>query len=202
MNFHLVVGHGVRSGHSTGAIRGTVGDPPWCFQRGAGECGHQLPLLHDDRRLWPLRFRTLSPGDYSARPESGMSRQTTPGLHVDVDGATELAFKLAVAGNKETLTLLGPDYGTTDLRLTPRLYAGSRVKLELIVESSNLLNRDNQRIQITQDGFISNAVPFVETTNTIGISSFPVDTGCYQALSKPPTPTPRAKYKWLWKLIY
>ena len=50
-------------------------------------------------------------------------------------------------------SLLGPDYATTDMRLTRRLYAGDRVKLELMAESFNLLNRDNQRVQITQDGF-------------------------------------------------
>jgi hypothetical protein len=36
-----------------------------------------------------------------------MSPQTTPGLHVDVGGTTELAFKLAVAGIKETITVSG-----------------------------------------------------------------------------------------------
>ena len=53
-------------------------------------------------------FELLPPGDYSARAESpGMSPQTTPGLHVDVGGTTELAFKLAVAGAKETITVSG-----------------------------------------------------------------------------------------------
>ena len=58
-------------------------------------------------------------------------------------------------------SLVGPDYATTDLRLTRRLYAGDRVKLELMAESFNLLNRDNKRVQITQDGFISNSAQFV-----------------------------------------
>ena len=70
-------------------------------------------------------------------------------------------------------SLLGPDYATTDLRLTRRLYAGDRVKLELMAESFNLLNRDNQRVQITQDGFVSNSAQFVQTTKTIGINIFP-----------------------------
>jgi TonB dependent receptor len=70
-------------------------------------------------------------------------------------------------------SLVGPDYATTDLRLTRRLYAGDRVKLELMAESFNLLNRDNKRVQITQDGFISNSAQFVETTNTSGINIFP-----------------------------
>ena len=40
----------------------------------------------------------------------------------------------------------GPDYATTDLRVTRRLLARDRLKIELIVESFNLLNRDNQRV--------------------------------------------------------
>jgi hypothetical protein len=50
---------------------------------------------------------------------------------------------------------------------------GDRVKLELMGESFNLLNRDNKRVQITQDGFISNPTQFVETDKTIGINIFP-----------------------------
>jgi hypothetical protein len=47
------------------------------------------------------------------------------------------------------------------------------MKVELIAESFNLLHRDNQRVQITQDGFISNSAQFVQTTNTTGINIFP-----------------------------
>jgi hypothetical protein len=47
------------------------------------------------------------------------------------------------------------------------------VKLELMAESFNLLNRDNQRVQITQDGFVSNSAQFVQTSKTIGINIFP-----------------------------
>ena len=70
-------------------------------------------------------------------------------------------------------SLLGPDYATTDMRLTRRLYARDRVKLELMVESFNLLNRNNQRVQITQDGFQSNSTQFVQTDKAIGINIFP-----------------------------
>ena len=37
----------------------------------------------------------------------------------------------------------------------------------------NLLNRDNQRVQITQDGFITNSAQFVQTSKIIGINIFP-----------------------------
>ncbi len=68
---------------------------------------------------------------------------------------------------------LGPDYSTTDMRLTRRFYFGDRIKLDLIVESFNLLNRDNQRVQISADGFQNAAGQFVQFDNSIGINTFP-----------------------------
>ncbi|HEU5452756.1 MAG TPA: TonB-dependent receptor, partial [Terriglobales bacterium] len=55
----------------------------------------------------------------------------------------------------------GPDYATTDLRLTRRIYAGDRLQLELSAESFNLFNRNNQRVQISDDGFLNSAGTFV-----------------------------------------
>ena len=70
-------------------------------------------------------------------------------------------------------SLVGPDYATADIRLSRRLLLGDRMKLEFLAESFNLLNRDNQRVQITQDGFISNSAQFVQTSKVIGINIFP-----------------------------
>jgi len=47
------------------------------------------------------------------------------------------------------------------------------VKLEMVGESFNLLNRDNQRVQITEDGLQSNSARFVQTTKHLGINYFP-----------------------------
>ena len=68
---------------------------------------------------------------------------------------------------------LGPDYATTDLRLTRRLYVRPRYQLELVVEAFNALNRDNQRVQISDDGFTSTATDFTQIDKTIGINHFP-----------------------------
>jgi hypothetical protein len=68
---------------------------------------------------------------------------------------------------------LGPDYATADLRLTRRLYLRPRYKLELAAEAFNALNRDNQRVTITDDGFTSTATDFVQLDKTIGIKYFP-----------------------------
>ena len=68
---------------------------------------------------------------------------------------------------------LGPDYATTDMRLTRRLYVHDRVKLDLVAESFNLLNRDNQRVQFSDDGFLNTAGQFVQVDNQTGINHFP-----------------------------
>ena len=50
----------------------------------------------------------LPPGEYSARAEAeGMSPQVSPAVRVNVGGATELTFRLTVAGAKETVTVSG-----------------------------------------------------------------------------------------------
>jgi hypothetical protein len=70
-------------------------------------------------------------------------------------------------------SFLGPDYSTTDLRLTRRVHAGPRLKIELIAESFNLLNRNNKRVQISDDGFLNSAGQFVQMDKKLGISYFP-----------------------------
>jgi hypothetical protein len=51
------------------------------------------------------------------------------------------------------------------------------VKLDLMVESFNLLNRDNKRVQVTEDGLQSNTARFIRIGNKLGINYFP---GHYQ----------------------
>jgi hypothetical protein len=71
----------------------------------------------------------------------------------------------------------GPDYATTDLRLTKLIRLGERYKLNLIAESFNLLNRDNQRVTITSNGLINSATTFVTNSVTANIAPYP---GYYQ----------------------
>jgi hypothetical protein len=70
-------------------------------------------------------------------------------------------------------SLLGPDYATTDLRLTRRLFTRDRWKLDFVAESFNLLNRDNQRVNITDNGLQTDVVQFLETTKRLGFVYFP-----------------------------
>jgi len=67
----------------------------------------------------------------------------------------------------------GPNYASTDLRLSRRVFLAERCKLELMVESFNLFNRDNKRVTITDDGFTNSAGDFVLGEKTVGGSAYP-----------------------------
>jgi Carboxypeptidase regulatory-like domain/TonB dependent receptor len=67
----------------------------------------------------------------------------------------------------------GPDYATTDLRLTRIIHLGERGKLNLIVESFNLFNRDNQQVTVTSNGLTVNATTFVQNSTTVGNTPYP-----------------------------
>lgn len=55
----------------------------------------------------------------------------------------------------------GTDFFSTDLRVTRNLKLSGRVKLDLLVESFNVTNRTNKRVQISDDGFFNSAGQFV-----------------------------------------
>ncbi|HEU5402731.1 MAG TPA: hypothetical protein VFU86_15325, partial [Terriglobales bacterium] len=67
----------------------------------------------------------------------------------------------------------GPDYATTDLRLSRTLKSTERWKLSLLVESFNVFNRDNKRVDTTDDSFQSAAASFVLQDTTINNHRYP-----------------------------
>jgi Carboxypeptidase regulatory-like domain/TonB dependent receptor len=67
----------------------------------------------------------------------------------------------------------GPDYATADLRLTRTVRFGERYKLNLVAESFNLFNRDNQRVTITSNGLVNSATTFVQDSVTANIAPYP-----------------------------
>ncbi len=67
----------------------------------------------------------------------------------------------------------GPDYATADLRLNRTVRLHERYKLNLVAESFNLFNRDNQRVAITSNGLISSATTFVQSSVTANIAPYP-----------------------------
>jgi hypothetical protein len=98
---------------ATGALRGVVLDA-----HGARIVGADVVAIRMDTGIRYFaatdsagRFLMdlLPPGDYSARAEAeGMSPQVSPIVRVEVGGATQLTFKLSVAGAKETITVSEP----------------------------------------------------------------------------------------------
>ena len=67
----------------------------------------------------------------------------------------------------------GPEYATTDFRLSRMLYPGDRLKVQLLVEAFNVLNRTNLQVDTTDDGFINNAAQFIPIDQTIAGSHYP-----------------------------
>ena len=68
---------------------------------------------------------------------------------------------------------LGPDYASTDVRLTRMVPIGDHLRLNFIAESFNVFNRDNKRMDITDDGFANSAAAFVQELKTLGSTQYP-----------------------------
>lgn len=68
--------------------------------------------------------------------------------------------------------LLGPDYATMDLRVA-RTINLRRCHLELLGEAFNVMNRDNQRLGLTDNGFYNSAGQFVKYTQQAGSAYYP-----------------------------
>ncbi len=95
---------------STGALRGTVVDAQGAVITGADivairvDTGIRYHGATDSEGRFKLDL--LPPGEYSARAEAErMLPQNSPVVRVEVGAATELSFKLAVAGTRESLTV-------------------------------------------------------------------------------------------------
>jgi hypothetical protein len=99
-------------------------------------------------------------------------------------------------------SLLGPDYSTTDLRITRRIYLNDKIKLDFIVESFNLFNRDNQKVDTTSSGFIDSAGHFVQMDNRIGINVFPAQFRQQSNFLKPTDAYAPRQLQLALKLIY
>jgi TonB dependent receptor len=95
---------------------------------------------------------------------SGDPNQDSNGLNDRLPGYSRNAFT-------------GPDYATADLRLTRIIHFRERYKLNLVAESFNLFNRDNQRVAITSNGMVASASTFVQSSVTANIAPYP---GYYQ----------------------
>ena len=79
----------------------------------------------------------------------------------------------------------GPDYMTDDLRIARTFHMTHRYRIELIAESFNLLNRDNQRLDITDNGFDTSAAMFVATSKTVNNMHYPAHFEALNGFLKP-----------------
>jgi hypothetical protein len=70
-------------------------------------------------------------------------------------------------------SFVGPDYSSTDMRPSRKLFARNGWRLEFTAESFNLFNRLNARYQPTDDGLMSNAATFNYGTKKLGNNYFP-----------------------------
>ena len=66
-----------------------------------------------------------------------------------------------------------PDYVSGDLRLSRSFHLSDRFTLEALAESFNVLNRNNQRFDISDDGFQNSAGNFVQLSKTLGANHYP-----------------------------
>ncbi len=65
---------------------------------------------------------------------------------------------------------IGPGYFTTDLRVSKSFQLSERVRITLLAESFNVTNRVNQRVDISDDGFLNSAGQFVAYSTNIARS--------------------------------
>ncbi len=68
---------------------------------------------------------------------------------------------------------ISPDYATTDLRVGRKLDMGEHYHLELTAESFNLLNHDNKRYEVNDDGFYNSAGQFIKYSQAAGGTYYP-----------------------------
>ncbi|HWR16426.1 MAG TPA: TonB-dependent receptor [Terriglobales bacterium] len=70
-------------------------------------------------------------------------------------------------------SFLGPDYMTSDFRVSRTFRFSERAKVELLAEFFNMFNRDNKRVELSDDGFDNSAASFVPEDTVVNAKHFP-----------------------------
>ena len=68
---------------------------------------------------------------------------------------------------------VGPDYASTEFRLTKNFRLSARYRLELMAEGFNVMNRDNKKITSNDDGYSSTAAEFEQGAYLVGSTVYP-----------------------------
>jgi hypothetical protein len=82
------------------------------------------------------------------------------------------------------------------------LHFGERYKLNLVAESFNLFNRDNQWVTITSNGLVSSASTFVQNSVTANIAPYPGYYTLPNNFMKPIAAYAPRQIQLAWKFIY
>ncbi len=158
----LVVGRSgnVQNSYDTSAERSFSGDDQ--RHRFVAAWVAEPPKLHFDQ---PWLSSLLNHWKFSSIATFGSGRRLSAVMGGDPnqDGNT---YNDRLPGNTRN-TFTGTDFFSTDFRLTRNLKFSDRVKLDLLIESFNLTNRDNKRVQISDDGFFNSAGQFVAYSTLI-----------------------------------
>jgi hypothetical protein len=96
----------------------------------------------------------------------------------------------------------GPDYMTDDLRISRTLRVTEKIRLELIAESFNLLNRDNQRLNIDDTGFDTTAANFVQTAKTVNSTQYPAHFVALNGFLKPTSSFAPREVQFALRILY
>lgn len=99
-------------------------------------------------------------------------------------------------------TFMGPNYINDDLRIGRTFHMTERVRLEVIAESFNVLNRDNRRLSITDGGFDSDAAEFVQETSTVNAHEYPAYFEYLDNFLKPTTSFAPRQVQFAVRLLY
>ena len=67
----------------------------------------------------------------------------------------------------------GPDYFSGEARITRRFHLNEQWRLEATLEAFNVFNRDNQKVESSDDGYTSTAAAFINLDSTVGGVKFP-----------------------------
>jgi outer membrane receptor protein involved in Fe transport len=96
---------------------------------------------------------------FSSIVNVGSGRRLNATIAGDPNGDGDI-YNDRLPGNSRN-AFTGSDYFSTDVRATRNLKLSDHVRLDLLIESFNVTNRTNKRVQISDDGFFNSAGQFV-----------------------------------------
>jgi hypothetical protein len=126
------------------------------------------PKLHFDQGVLKALANNWK---FSSVITAGSGRPTNATIAGDPNGDGDI-YNDRLPGYTRN-AFIGPDYFSTDVRLTRTIRCGEHMVWNLIAESFNVFNRTNARLQISDDGYYNSSGEFVAYTTTVGGKLYP-----------------------------